>query len=343
MVEKELFELFNKIAERNDWPEHYEKPEILKLRIEYYAKKLMDKYDSAGQLWDFLLFLKNWLKNTDSIDEKILLINSLSYFTFFNTDQCKSLYTEALYGPIFKWLIEIKNYDILDKELNDKINESIQHTYISAATDSADITAMSHTNDLRLDNMITWRSYIKNIKTEPEETKEKIKKIKIELCKNDLSNYGYKQIVVLEDYVGTGDQIKDVIDFFGSFTEWKILFVPLVICPQGDNAIIKILNDNKYNHISYEPLSILPWELILSDDRPSNSNELKQILVDLKEYAKNNYNKVMGTEIDSPQYLGYKNTGSLFAQYTNCPDTTLPLFHHKENLNWHPLFPRSER
>ena len=336
-MEKRLQDLFIKIGERNIWPKCYMKPEILKLKIECYAERLMNEYDPVSS-WNFQLYLLKWLDNVKTIDDKFLLLNSLSFFTFFNREQCKALYLEALYGPIFRWLIDINNLNILDKDIDEILNDKIGSTFISAATDSTDISTMRHVCDLTINNPYIWHSFINPADNEEE------KNNKIKSCKKDLYDGKYEQIVVLEDFIGSLTQSKDIIDFLGNFPEWKILFIPLIICPQGDIAISEHLRDKKYNHITYEPISKLPWELILDDDRPPDSNSLPDLLIKLKEYAKNNYTKVKGTETGGSEgYLGYKNIGALFAKYTNCPDCTLPLYYEKENINWKPLFPRSAR
>jgi hypothetical protein len=338
-MEKGLLNLFIEIGERKDWDEYYAPSEILRSRIECYAEKLMDGYDPASPVWDFQLYLLKWLENAETIEEKFLLLNSLSFFSFFNRDQCNALYLEALHGPILRWLIEINNLDILDNDINDKINECVEPTFISAATDSTDISAMRHVCDLQINHTKIWHSYINKYDSEEQ------KNGKIESCKNDLHNWGYKQIVVLEDFIGTGKQSKAVIDFLGNFPEWRIIFIPLIICPQGDIAITEHLRTKKYDHISYEPISKMPWELILADDRPIGSKSPPLLLAKLKEYAREIHTRVIGTESDgSAGYLGFKDTGALFAKYTNCPDNTLPLYHYKRNEeHWSPLFPRSDR
>jgi hypothetical protein len=337
MMNDRLTDFFIETGKRNDWPEYYLDSRILESRIEFYAEKLMDRFDPAP-VWDFQLYLLKWLENVETIEEKFLLINSLSFFSFFNREQCNALYLEALHGPILRWLIEINDLDILDKDINDKINECVEPTFISAATDSTDISAMRHVCDLQVNHTKIWHSYIN------EHDNEEQRNRKIESCKNDLINWGYRQIVVLEDFIGTGKQTKDIIDFLGNFQEWRIIFIPLIICPQGDKVITEHLRTKRYDHIFYEPISRLPWELILSDDRPPDSKKLPQLLVDLKEYARGIHTRVTGPDSDgSAGYLGYKGTGALFAKYTNCPDNTLPLYHYKRNEHWSPLFPRSDR
>jgi len=336
MVQR-LQELFIEIGKRKKWPECYENSVILRSRIECYAEKLMDSYDPAP-MWNFQLYLLNWLDNVETMEEKFLLLNSLSYFVFFNREQCNALYLEALHGPIFKWLIDINDLNILDENIDEILSEKIETTFISAATDSTDISTMHHICGFPMKRTYIWHSFIN-----PTDDEDEINR-KIDSYKNDLHEWKYEQIVVLEDFVGSGTQSIEVIDFLGKFPEWKILFIPLVICPQGDIAITEHLYTKEYNHISYEPISKLPWELILADDRLPDSNKLPDLLNKLKEYARNNYTKVIGTEIGGSEgYLGYKKTGALFAKYTNCPDNTLPLYNEKENKNWNPLFPRSAR
>jgi hypothetical protein len=337
-MDNRLVDFFIEIGKRNDWPEYYVDSRILKSRIECYAEKLMDRYDPASPVWDFQLYLLKWLENVKTIDEKFLLLNSLSFFSFFNRDQCNALYLEALHGPILRWLIEITNLDILDENIDEKLSENIGPTFISAATDSTDISTMRHLCGLQIRHTKIWNSYINKDDNEGQRNE------KIESCKKDLHDWEYKQIIVLEDFVGSGTQSKEVIDFLGNLQDWKILFIPLIICPQGDMAITEHLRIKKYDHISYEPISKLPWELILTDDRPLESKSPPQLLADLKEYARKIHTRVTGTDISgSTGYLGYKDTGSLFAKYTNCPDNTLTLYHEKENKHWNPLFPRSSK
>jgi len=329
-------ELFIEIGECTNWDDYYEHPEILRSKIECYSDKLMNKYDPESA-WNFQLYLLNWLENAETTEEKYLFLNSLSYFTFFNREQCNALYLEALHGPIFKWLIDKKNLNILDESIDDILSEKIKSTFISAATDSTNISTMRHICGLHLHSPYTWHLFIN-----PDDEEEKINNINF--CKKYLRKQGYEQIVVLEDFIGSGNQTKGIIDFLGNFPEWEILFIPLLICPQGDIAISKHLRTKGYNNISYEPISILPWELILADERPPDSNKLPDLLIKLKEYAKNNYTRVIGKEIDGfDGYLGYKDIGALFAKYTNCPNNTLPLYHENRNKKWKSLFPRSER
>jgi len=333
--------LFIEIGERDDWPKYFEKSEILRSRIECYSSKLMNIYDPMNrEMWNFEHQLEEWLGNVkdDDLETKYLLINSLSFFTFFNRNQCNALFQEALNWPIIQWLIETKEYDILNPKLDKMLEENISHTLFSGATDSINISDFRHICNIENKHSITWKEY-----ADPEDS-EKDRKKKIDLIEGNLRNWKYDQIVVLEDFVGSGKQIKDVIDFLGLLKGWNIILIPLLICPQGDLFISKYLSECKFDHISYRPVSILPSELILGDIHRSEYEELPQILFSLKEYATEIHNKVVNEkDKHAPGHLGHGQIGALFAKYTNCPNNTLPLFWYDENNAWEPLFKRNER
>jgi len=331
-MEEKLIDIFTKIGERSKWPKYFDDSETLRKKIECYSSRLMNIYDSGGTAWDFQHQLIKWLNNVDSIKNKYLLINSLSYFTFFNRGQFIALCREALCGPTVKWLIDIENYDITDPLLNSQINQSISLTLFSAATDSMSINDFRHACKPMTVKTTgqTWLDYIKHIDSEEE------KKVKAQSYQKLLHNKGYKRIVVLEDFVGTGNQIKNILDFLGCFKKWPILVIPLLVCPQGNSAIPKHLRKRGYDHISYEPVSILPWELILADKRPKDSMLYSPLLTELKKFARITHEKL------GIGYLGYKKVGALCAKYANCPNNTLPLYHNKSD-KWEPLFERSDR
>ena len=335
-MEPGLVDIFLEIGKRGNWGKGFEKPEELSARIECYSKKLMNEFDTHS-VWRFQLQLINWLENVNKLKDKYLLLNSLSYFTFFNREQCNALYREALYGPTYKWLIDIKNYEITDPKLNNKLNKSIDQTCFSAATDSMDIATFRHVCGNVKTLHQTWFAYVNR-----KDSRKKIKE-KVELCKKDLNDRKFKQIVVLDDFIGTGRQTEGVIDFLGYFQEWPILFIPLLVCPQGDFAISEHLREKRLQHISYEPVSILPWELILADDRLPDSKPYLPQLDNLKKFAEAIHEKIF--DKDDPKvlgYLGYGDIGALFAKYSNCPNNTLPLYHDESN-RWIPLFKRSKR
>lgn len=328
-----LEELFIEIGERSDWPECYDKVEIVRSRIDCYADKLIEKYDPI-QMWDFKRQVERWLNNIDDVDEKFMLLNSLTYFTFFNRDHYEALYREALNGVIAQWLIDINRIDICTMNLDANIEKAIGSTLFSAATDSMEISAFCHTNGITNKERSVWFGEI-----DKEDTLEQLQQ-KANEWSAKLKRWGRKQVVVLEDFIGSGKQIKPLIDFLASMNELKTLIVPLTICPQGDYAIRKHIEQNNLKNVFYAPVTVLPDDLVLGKDT-ENRNE---ILIRLKKFAQDYHDRVIGTSRrTSPTYLGFGGIGALFAKYTNCPNNSLPLFWYSENEDWTPLFRRNER
>lgn len=328
-----LEELFIEIGERGSWPECYDRVEIVRDRIDCYANKLIEDYDPV-QMWDFKRQVERWLENVDSIDEKFLLLNCLTYFTFFNRDHDGALYREALNGVITQWLIDINEIDICSSSLSADIEKAIKSTLFSAATDSMDIATFCHTNNITNKKRPVWFAVIDK-KDTPEQLREKA-------CawSATLKEWKRRQIVVLEDFIGSGRQIRPLIDFLANMHELKALIVPLTICPQGDSAIRDYIAENGFENLSYAPVTVLPDALVLGTGN-ANSNE---ILVRLKKFAQDHHDKVIGASRRTPPaFLGYGDIGALFAKYTNCPNNSLPLFWYGENVNWTPLFRRNER
>jgi hypothetical protein len=147
----------------------------------------------------------------------------------------------------------------------------------------------------------------------------------------------------MEDFIGSGRQIKGVIDFMSMLTDFEILILPLVICPQGDKTIKDYLAEKEAANLSYSPVIVMPWDFVLDNNRPAE-NEMNRILKELSVFAKENHSRVLGDSGRQVPFLGFNDVGALFAKYTNCPNNTLPLFWFTDlSSDWNPLFPRIER
>jgi hypothetical protein len=278
-----LTELFIDISERRDWPDHFESVEIIRSRIEYLATNLVNRYDPVTPYWNYRAQISNWLEKVDSIEDKFMLLNTLSYFTFWGRDQNISLCKQAFSGPIIKWLIQVKGHDILAENINELLTQDIRRTCFSAATDSMNIADFHHVNKIVNEVRLTWSSTV-NVSFDGN----------YDAIRKALKNYD--QIVVLEDFVGSGNQVKHILDFISELRELEILFVPLTISSQGNNKISSHIQKKQYHNISYEPIAILPWELTLDIDnlnRPEG-HDISRTLEKLKTFAETNHSIIVG-------------------------------------------------
>lgn len=148
-----------------------------------------------------------------------------------------------------------------------------------------------------------------------------------------------KGFIILEDFVGTGDQASGVLAEVRRHTpsEWRIIFVPLIILEQG---LTTLANGHELADITIEPVLIIPntacvREMPATEEPP----EFKHIRALVKLTAKNVLER-LGSHDDPPKDpFGYKGSGALVVTCHNTPNNTLPLIHHRAP-DWNPLFRR---
>ncbi len=74
-----------------------------------------------------------------------------------------------------------------------------------------------------------------------------------------------RRIVLLEDFVGVGSQIKKAIRFAATLTPTvEVLFVPLIICPRGAQEARDIAA--AHTNVQYAPIVELGEELFINGD-----------------------------------------------------------------------------
>ena len=152
-----------------------------------------------------------------------------------------------------------------------------------------------------------------------------------------LTDQGIDRIVLLEDFIGSGDQMKKAVEFAVTFG-MPVLVVPRVICPIG--AQVGPLLSSQNPTVTFSPvISLQEAAFITAVARPNEEplfDELRLIAIDM-------FNGLPADEqVDVYTAFGFRGTGSLVVMYTNCPDNTLPLVHHN-SAAWKPLFPRASR
>jgi hypothetical protein len=302
-------------------------------RIRFLSRRVITKYSPVRVGWDFCSQVLNWGDKHLEHAERYRLMESLKHFTFINQEQYEALYEEVFTNHILHWLIVSCDINPLSNFFEYQLNEAIEKTCFCALTDSMDISGFCKTNHLGHDD--------KPIIRKDWDTSEK--------CLSFIYSHAYTRLVILEDFVGSGEQsiesMKILEEVFTKVTNIKALFVPLVSCPQSTKRVSAFLNEYNFSGIEVCSVYELPWEYILDPERADNINPPNALLDDLRSSAFGYESRVKGSVgLNYPGALGFKNTGALFAKYTNCPDNTLPLYnYHDPNSEWQPLFPRVPR
>jgi len=311
-------------------------PQFLRIesQIDYLCGRLYSEYEVTKYppFTDFPYRLRDWLDSAPDEDDQKVLFQMVPKIFFIGSHEYASLYRAAFNGPIARWLIDQVGLNIDDETIQAKIRNEIKSTWFCAITDSMQIARFYHINNIEgTDLRPDWR-VLNTLSTKYQITdfmnKEKL-----------------KRIVLLEDFVGSGSQMSSAVNFAATLpNDCPILLCPLIICPSGFNKGVQLEN-NYPGKVTFDPALVLDSTAILHKTPQQNedplNNKFREIVVRL-------YGRVEGTS-SGILYGPYgfsehvENGGLLVVLYTNCPDNTLPIIHHKSDTPWHPLFPRSSR
>ena len=151
------------------------------------------------------------------------------------------------------------------------------------------------------------------------------------------SSQSLARLVLLEDFVGSGTQMKTAVEWAAKKLKIQTLVVPLIICAPGWAELNTLTKANK-NLISSVPIvQIAENELLGPKSKGLNPWAKCSKMVGLAQ-------KLSKKMIKRPA-LGYNETGCSVVTYSNTPNNSLPLIHHHQPGpgTWQPLFPRSSR
>ncbi len=142
------------------------------------------------------------------------------------------------------------------------------------------------------------------------------------------------RIVLLEDIVGSGSQCIDALRWAVANLGSPVLFVPLILCPNG----VQALRDEEAQsggRLTVRPVIELRRSDLLG---PERQGELGwPITVEMEDLATRCSTRA-SVNMDT---FGYRSTGCSLTTFSNTPDNTLPIVHHKPaSGTWEPLFPR---
>lgn len=151
-----------------------------------------------------------------------------------------------------------------------------------------------------------------------------------------INEHSITQIVSIEDFIGSGDQFEKILAKIPDcIKKLPVLFVPLLICYNGDNTISKMLNG--YSNWQIDPVIIIDEGSCLTPKANLSNKHLERRVL---EVAKNFSNNIKGNTTDEMIY-GFGKTGALVVLHSNTPDNTMPFIWWADN--WNALFPRSSR
>jgi hypothetical protein len=282
--------------------------------ILYLGAKLYRDYE-PDNLLPFVLRLEKWLKNVATDADKKTLLSLLSHVFFAGKGEFDSLYRSAM-TIITRWVMDQESIGIEDPQFEARCAAELASTWFCPITDSMRINSFLKINGLTgHDHRPHWRSL--TLFGDP---------MKIDRY---VHLHGIKRLVLLEDFVGSGSQVKSTVEFASAaFPNLQILVLPLIVCPTGDETLVEMTA--RLSSVTYRTPLLLPASTFLQEvptpgEPPIFARGRDLIARHLVRLGQDPF--------------GYGRTGAMVALMSNCPDNTLSIF-RQESADWSPLFPR---
>jgi hypothetical protein len=291
--------------------------------IRYLSKNLFFDYEpTLGAHPEFDVRLNNWLNNVESEEDQKKLVKLIPHLFYVGREELNSLYKTAFESIICRWLFDQKINAIEKADYSIEMDEMIKSTWFCPVTDSFRINQFYHVNNVSATHEFRpdWRS-LKKFGSD-----DKISTY--------IKNNNVKQIVLLEDFVGTGGQVFNPLKYCVETFDLKVLFVPLIICNPGCEKLKEITHQN----FSFNPVIHIPKENLVNKRGFTNAP-----LVEYISLSENLFDAIMGTNDRSRmKTFGYEDTGCLTVMHSNTPNNSIPLIHVESNT-WDALFKRHSR
>ena len=326
-------------------------------RLEWFGKNEWHRYlpaENANCSTQYMVRLAEWIGNVDTDEDRQLLLEYALHVAFFSHEDLCALYRSAFSGVITRWVIEQEKLSMDDPTFQTRLEEELhQRTWYCPVTDSMDINEFYHSNHIV---GVAHRPGFALLKMLDDSIDDDDSDAPTRMMKNLKKYVGnpnsrvvvppLKRLVLLEDFVGTGTQCAGALEWAAKRLGLPILFVPLVICEPGVKKLTKIAAKNLAN-VRVSPLLKLDARDLLGSNRKDapgipNTERIEALALSTFEQVAGGPHENEYVAPYSP--FGFKQTGASFVSYSNSPNNTLPLIHHRPaSGGWRPLFPRSAR
>jgi len=289
--------------------------------------------------------LAAWIGNVTNEDDQKLLLEYALCISFFSHDDFAALYRSAFNREVTRWVAEQVGATLTNGVLafNQLLQKHIhRETWFCPVTDSMDINEFYKVNHLK---GIGHRPAFATLAMLAEKTgtpNPELARNVIEYMANPGLNPRHpsralQRLVLLEDIVGSGSQCIDSVRWAVSNIPKPILFIPLILCPNGVEALQREVQQSG-GRLTVRPIVQLQRGDLLGPERQGQQGwPITEAMEDFAE----RYAPRASRNMDM---FGYLDTGCSLATFANTPDNTLPIVHHKSaNGDWEPIFPRIYR
>ncbi|MEQ8509264.1 MAG: hypothetical protein RIB43_09700 [Rhodospirillaceae bacterium] len=298
--------------------------------IKSLEDRLYEQYEpTSGPNPPFWIRLEEFVNNTDDDEDRQILFRLITQVIFVGNKEFDSLHRTAFTSNISRWLVDMRGINLFEENSLQQLDDAVGKTWFCSITDSMKIGSFHRINGINnRGNNIEFRPHADIVKDPAP-----LEKYLVDNSK--------EYLVLLEDFVGSGNQMKSAIKLAQSLKGGKlpVLICPLLVCPNGYEFGKRF--QSKHENVTFDPVFRLDEATFIPKDSPAEESEILQKIRSLLEKL---HPLVCGTGEQEAKYgpFGYEDTGSLTVMYTNCPNNTVPAVHYKSN-SWAPVFPRQER
>ena len=287
--------------------------------------------------------LAQWVGNvSDEADQKLLLEYALR-ISFCSHEDFIAIYRSAFNTEITKWVAQQVEATLNGVPFSDFManvrHQLMLRTWFCPVTDSMDINEFYKVNHL---TGIGHRPGFSTLHMLAEKAAAPDPSIASNLL-HYMSNPSLDQhhprpsierVVLLEDIVGSANQCIDAVRWAVANIPKPILFVPLVLCPNGAEKL-RLLAQGSNGRLTVMPVVELRREEMLGSERRNETGwEFAPMMEVLATQCASDASPQLNT-------FGYEGTGCSIATFANTPNNSLPLIHNRPSTkSWNPLFPR---
>ena len=296
------------------------------LLLEMLEADLYSQYQPFPEKPRYMERLFDWIMGAATTNDRQTLFEFAMSLLFVGKEDMESLCRAAFEGQITRWIIDEADINIASSEAAEHLQQARKETFFGSIA-GMNIGDFCRYNDIHQDIRPDFREHA--LIGDPSSLKKY------------LEAEGFVRIVAVEDYVGTGTQMKTALGYLKQLTEFRVLLCPLIVAPEGMDVGAKMANGN----VTFQPVFCISNAASIGKDPTENESELVSRLRDLLPRL---FGKVNGTvpENQLKDYIGafgFKDRGTSLLTYLNCPNNVPPIVHHQSDTWTTPLFRRSER
>jgi hypothetical protein len=296
--------------------------------LEMLDTDLYSQYQPFPEKPRFMERLFDWIMGASTSDDRQTLFEYALALLFVGKEDLESLCRAAFEGPILRWIIDVADINIAFPDAGERLQQARKETFFGSIA-GMNIGDFCRYNAIHQEIRPDFREHA--LIGDPKS------------LRMYLETAGFVRVVAVEDYVGTGSQMKKAHKYLKQLSDLDlpVLLCPLIVAQEGVKAGEKLAKGN----MAFQPVFRIPDAAMIGEnesvDEPVLVSKLRDLLPRL-------FDAVNGTVLerqlkDHIGPFGFLNKGTSLLSYLNCPNNVPPIVHHQSDTWTTPLFRRSER